>query len=107
MVPEARPRGARVESERFMMTVPAGVSRRTVLAASAAAAAAPLAMPGAAEASSPQTYHLTVLGTSDTHGNVYNWDYYRDAEYDDSAHNDVGMAKLAALVNRIRAEATG
>src|SRR5690242_3968101 len=55
----------------------------------------------------PRTFHLTVLGTSDTHGNVYNWDYYRDAEYDDSAHNDVGVAKLAALVNQIRAEATG
>ena len=48
-----------------------------------------------------------MLGTSDTHGNVYNWDYYRDAEYDDSAHNDVGVAKLAALVNQIRAERRG
>ncbi len=94
------------------MTHPAGVSRRTVIAASAAAAAAPLAVPGVAQAHPkgghvPETYHLTVLGTSDTHGNVYNWDYYRDAEYDDSAHNDVGVAKLAALVNQIRAQATG
>ena len=48
-----------------------------------------------------------MLGTSDTHGNVYNWDYYKDAEYDDSAHNDVGVAKLAALVNQIRAERRG
>jgi 2',3'-cyclic-nucleotide 2'-phosphodiesterase/3'-nucleotidase len=88
------------------MTPPAGVSRRTVLAASAAAVAAPLAMPGAA-AAAPESYHLTVLGTSDTHGNVYNWDYYKDAEYDDSAHNDVGVAKLAALINQLRAEATG
>ena len=45
-----------------------------------------------------------MLGTSDTHGNVYNWDYYKDAEYDDSAHNDVGVAKLAALINQIRDE---
>ncbi|BCJ45093.1 multifunctional 2',3'-cyclic-nucleotide 2'-phosphodiesterase/5'-nucleotidase/3'-nucleotidase [Actinoplanes ianthinogenes] len=98
------------------MTLPNGVSRRSVLAASAAAAAAPLAFPGAAEAhdkggpkppKSPETFHLTVLGTSDMHGNVYNWDYYKDAEYDDSAHNDVGVAKLAALVNKLRAEATG
>jgi 2',3'-cyclic-nucleotide 2'-phosphodiesterase / 3'-nucleotidase len=96
------------------MTPPAGVSRRTVIAASAAAAAAPLAIPSAAEATtggghspSPETFHLTVLGTSDTHGNVYNWDYYKNAEYDDSAHNDVGVAKLAALVNQLRAAATG
>ena len=80
-----------------------GVSRRTVLAASAAATAAPLISAEGA-AARPRTFKLTVLGTSDTHGNVYNWDYYRDAEYDDSAHNDVGVAKLAALVNQIRAE---
>ena len=97
------------------MDLPAGVSRRTVIAASAAAAAAPLVASSAAQAHgkgggpapAPQTYHLTVLGTSDTHGNIYNWDYYRDAEYDDSAHNDVGVAKLAALVHKLRAEATG
>ncbi|MEV1147207.1 5'-nucleotidase C-terminal domain-containing protein [Micromonospora sp. NPDC049799] len=38
---------------------------------------------------------------------MHNWDYYRDAEYDDSAHNDVGVAKLATLVNQIRAERAG
>ncbi len=53
------------------------------------------------------TYDLTVLGTSDIHGHVYNWDYYRDAEYADSAHNAVGVAKLATLVRRIRAERAG
>jgi 2',3'-cyclic-nucleotide 2'-phosphodiesterase / 3'-nucleotidase len=99
------------------MTLPTGVSRRTVIAASAATVAAPLVLSNAAEAHPTtgdhghghpsETFHLTVLGTSDTHGNVYNWDYYKDAEYDDSAHNDVGVAKLAALVNKLRAEATG
>ncbi|MEV6348522.1 5'-nucleotidase C-terminal domain-containing protein [Actinoplanes sp. NPDC051851] len=104
------------------MTLLNGVSRRSVLAASAAAAAvAPLALPGAAQAGSkhgdtkhhpapaptPETYSLTVLGTSDLHGNVYNWDYYKDAEYDDTAHNDVGVAKAAALINKLRSEATG
>jgi 2',3'-cyclic-nucleotide 2'-phosphodiesterase/3'-nucleotidase len=83
------------------------LSRRTVLAAGAASVAAPMVATGAAQAHPSPTYRLTVLGTSDTHGNVYNWDYYRDAEYDDSAHNDVGVAKLAALVNKLRAEATG
>jgi 2',3'-cyclic-nucleotide 2'-phosphodiesterase/3'-nucleotidase len=72
-------------------------------AVTAAATAAPLTLSGPATAAA-RTFTLSVLGTSDTHGNVYNWDYYSDAEYDDSAHNDVGVAKLAALINRIRAE---
>ncbi len=91
------------------MTTPSGPTRRTLLAAAAAAAAAPLVAGGPARASESKnkTYDLTLLGTSDTHGNVYNWDYYRDAEYDDSAHNDVGLAKVATLVNAIRAERYG
>ncbi|BAL86510.1 putative 2',3'-cyclic-nucleotide 2'-phosphodiesterase [Actinoplanes missouriensis 431] len=94
------------------MTLLSGVSRRSVLAASAATVAAPLVFSEAAQAgghkpSAPKSYRLTVLGTSDTHGNVYNWDYYKDAEYDDSAHNDIGVAKLAALVTKLRKEATG
>ncbi|MBM0258748.1 bifunctional UDP-sugar hydrolase/5'-nucleotidase [Micromonospora sp. 4G55] len=92
------------------MTSSSGASRRQVLAVAAAAATAPLiagAPARAAEATGPKIWDLTVLGTSDTHGNVYNWDYYKDAEYDDSKHNDVGVAKLATLVNQIRAERTG
>ena len=93
------------------MTSRSGPSRRQLLTAAAAATvAAPLVTAAPAQAArpaKPKTYDLTILGTSDTHGNVYNWDYYRDAEYDDSAHNDVGVAKLAALVNRIRAERRG
>jgi 2',3'-cyclic-nucleotide 2'-phosphodiesterase/3'-nucleotidase len=96
------------------MTNHSGTSRRRVLAVAAAAAAAPFVANAPASASapeqrpgSPKTWDLTLLGTSDTHGNVYNWDYYKDAEYDDSAHNDVGLAKVATLVNQIRAERRG
>ncbi|MER7420474.1 5'-nucleotidase C-terminal domain-containing protein [Micromonospora peucetia] len=92
------------------MTSPSGPSRRTMLAAAAAAASVPLIAATPAQAAGParsRTWDLTVLGTSDTHGNVYNWDYYSDAEYDDSRHNDVGVAKLAALVKQIRAERRG
>ncbi|MET8834065.1 5'-nucleotidase C-terminal domain-containing protein [Micromonospora sp. NPDC004540] len=91
------------------MTSSSGASRRQVLAVAAAAATAPLIAGAPAEATpkAPKTWDLTVLGTSDTHGNVYNWDYYRDAEFDDSKHNDVGVAKLATLVNQIRAERKG
>ncbi|MGC4808281.1 bifunctional metallophosphatase/5'-nucleotidase [Micromonospora sp. DT233] len=87
-----------------------GASRRQVLAVAAAAATAPLVAGAPAQAAGSKgrkTWDLTILGTSDTHGNVYNWDYYSDAEYDDSKHNDVGVAKLATLVNQIRAERRG
>jgi 2',3'-cyclic-nucleotide 2'-phosphodiesterase/3'-nucleotidase len=50
------------------------------------------------------TFRLTVLGTTDTHGNILNWDYFKDAEYDDAQHNDVGLAKISTLVNAMRAE---
>ncbi|MFI6785653.1 bifunctional metallophosphatase/5'-nucleotidase [Micromonospora sp. NPDC050276] len=92
------------------MTSPSGPSRRQVLVAAAAAATTPLiaAAPAqAAGAARSRTWDLTLLGTSDTHGNVYNWDYYRDAEYDDSKQNDIGVAKLATLINQIRRERRG
>ncbi|MFI6238228.1 bifunctional metallophosphatase/5'-nucleotidase [Micromonospora sp. NPDC050784] len=92
------------------MTSSSGPSRRQVLVAAAAAATTPLiaAAPAqAAGAARPRTWDLTLLGTSDTHGNVYNWDYYRDAEYDDSKQNDIGVAKLATLINQIRRERRG
>ncbi|QES41045.1 bifunctional metallophosphatase/5'-nucleotidase [Streptomyces venezuelae] len=49
-------------------------------------------------------YSFTVLGTTDLHGNVFNWDYFTDKEFDDKDHNDVGLAKISTLVNRIRKE---
>ena len=47
---------------------------------------------------------LTVLGTTDLHGNVYNWNYYKNAEYDDKTHNDIGIAKAATLIKAMRAQ---
>lgn len=44
------------------------------------------------------------MGTTDLHGHVFNWDYFTDKEYDDAAHNDVGLAKISTLVEEIRAE---
>ncbi|MFE2756869.1 bifunctional metallophosphatase/5'-nucleotidase [Actinosynnema sp. NPDC059335] len=49
-------------------------------------------------------FTLTVLGTTDLHGNVFNWDYYADREYDDPAHDDIGLAKLSTLVKAVRQE---
>ncbi|GAA2168982.1 bifunctional metallophosphatase/5'-nucleotidase [Pedococcus bigeumensis] len=52
----------------------------------------------------PTSFRLTVLGTTDTHGSALNWDYFKDVEYDDSAHNDIGLAKVATLVSAVRHE---
>ncbi|MFC6714683.1 bifunctional metallophosphatase/5'-nucleotidase [Branchiibius cervicis] len=51
-----------------------------------------------------KSFKLTVLGTTDLHGHVYNWDYFKNAEYDDKAHNDIGAAKAATLIKAVRAE---
>ncbi|WLQ67130.1 bifunctional metallophosphatase/5'-nucleotidase [Streptomyces glycanivorans] len=50
----------------------------------------------------PKRYSFTVMGTTDLHGNVFNWDYFTDKEFDDKANNDVGLAKISTLVNQIR-----
>lgn len=72
----------------------------------AGAASAPAAR--AAEASgvkkSPKRYSLTVMGTTDLHGHVFNWDYFKDAEYTDKAGNAQGLARISTLVNEIRKE---
>ncbi|GAA1365194.1 5'-nucleotidase C-terminal domain-containing protein [Streptomyces beijiangensis] len=52
----------------------------------------------------PKRYSFTVMGTTDLHGNVFNWDYFTDKEFDDKAHNDVGLAKISTLVDQIRKE---
>ncbi|MEU4467855.1 5'-nucleotidase C-terminal domain-containing protein [Streptomyces sp. NPDC024017] len=71
------------------------------------ALAGAVSAPGAQAAEAKQgakRYAFTVLGTTDLHGNVFNWDYFTDKEFDDKDHNDVGLAKVSTLVNRVRAE---
>ncbi|HEX8768214.1 MAG TPA: hypothetical protein VF714_07585, partial [Jatrophihabitans sp.] len=84
------------------------MTRRQLLASAAVGtvgaaffSAAPAAAMGVGKNGS---FRLTVLGTTDTHGNVLNWDYFKDAEYDDSQHNDIGLAKISTLVSAMRAE---
>ena len=86
--------------------------RRGVLTGAAALAAAGLAAPayadddlddlGDARRGRKHKLRVTVLGTTDLHGNVFNWDYYKNKEYDDAAHNDIGVAKVATLVKAMR-----
>ncbi|AWE49734.1 bifunctional metallophosphatase/5'-nucleotidase [Streptomyces nigra] len=49
-------------------------------------------------------YALTVMGTTDLHGNVFNWDYFKDAEYTDAAGNAKGLSRVSTLVNQVRKE---
>src|SRR5690349_3286581 len=69
-------------------------------------AATPAAAAGEVDSNkkAPLKQSFTVMGTTDLHGHVLNWDYFTDAEYDDKAHNDVGLAKISTLVKQVRAE---
>ncbi|MEV6169921.1 5'-nucleotidase C-terminal domain-containing protein [Streptomyces sp. NPDC051954] len=72
----------------------------------AGAAAAPAAE--AAEAKKgpkpAKRYSFTVMGTTDLHGHVFNWDYFKDAEYTDAQGNAQGLARISTLVNQVREE---
>ncbi|MGW0734636.1 5'-nucleotidase C-terminal domain-containing protein [Streptomyces sp. NPDC002851] len=59
---------------------------------------------GASGSSAGKRYAFSVLGTTDLHGHVFNWDYFTDAEFDDKDHNDVGLAKISTLVSELREE---
>ena len=84
------------------LAVVGGAGATAAFLGSGTAAAAPESGPRKGGGST--AYRLTVMGTTDSHGNVLNWDYFKDAEYDDSAHNDIGLAKAATLVAAVRAE---
>ncbi|MFF3497506.1 bifunctional metallophosphatase/5'-nucleotidase [Streptomyces sp. NPDC003247] len=94
------------------------LNRRTFLQKSAATGAG-VAVAGAAAAPAAQAaesggqgrsgksakrYSLTVMGTTDLHGHVFNWDYFKDAEYTDAQGNAQGLARVSTLVNQIREE---
>ncbi|MEV5352998.1 5'-nucleotidase C-terminal domain-containing protein [Streptomyces sp. NPDC052693] len=74
------------------------------LAGAVAAPGAEAAEAGEGARGRAKRYAFTVMGTTDLHGNVFNWDYFTDAEFDDKAHNDIGLAKVSTLVNQVRAE---
>ncbi|OUC96118.1 bifunctional metallophosphatase/5'-nucleotidase [Streptosporangium minutum] len=74
------------------------------LAVVGVATLAALAAPAVAHASPDTSVTVTVMGTSDLHGNTLNWDYFKNTKFTDSKGNDVGLAKVSTLVNKIRAE---
>ncbi|MER5939701.1 5'-nucleotidase C-terminal domain-containing protein [Streptomyces sp. NPDC001928] len=78
-----------------------------VALAGAAAPVAEAAEPAAATTATKKCekrYSLTVMGTTDLHGHVFNWDYFKNAEYTDAKGNAQGLARVSTLVNEIRAE---
>ena len=87
------------------------ISRRTILTSVAAAGVLTAAGMTPAEASKRRPPHrpgtpvqLTIMGTTDLHGCVFNWDYFKNTEYTDSANNDIGLAKVATLVEAVRVQ---
>ncbi|MFJ9388875.1 bifunctional metallophosphatase/5'-nucleotidase [Nocardioides sp. NPDC101246] len=91
-------------------------TRRSVLSGAAVTGAAALSAAGYAApahgvngAGKPgaDTVRLTVLGTTDLHGNVFNWDYYKNAEFSNSAGNEIGVAKVKTLIDAVREERRG
>ncbi|WP_417554721.1 bifunctional metallophosphatase/5'-nucleotidase [Microbacterium sp.] len=88
-----------------------GLSRRGFLtgvtAASALAAAGWVAQPQAASAAQGgvgKSVTITIMGTSDIHSHAVNWDYYKDAAFDDGKGNAVGLARVSSVVKQIRAD---
>ena len=55
---------------------------------------------------------LTVLGTTDLHGNVYNWDYFKNATFDNHSASKpvsdaIGLARATTLIRAMRKERRG
>ena len=48
-----------------------------------------------------------MLGTTDLHGNVFNWDYFKNAEFTNAAADDIGVAKVATLIEALKGKHRG
>lgn len=56
-----------------------------------------------ATAADPADLSLTVLGTTDVHGRLYNWDYFTDAPYPQGSTKEAGLSRVATIVDDVRA----
>ncbi|AWW40104.1 nucleotidase [Streptomyces sp. AS58] len=74
------------------------------VAVAGAAAPAAQAVGGSRRPRPAKRYALTVMGTTDLHGRVFNWDYFKDAEYSDAQGNAQGLARISTLVDQVRRE---
>jgi 2',3'-cyclic-nucleotide 2'-phosphodiesterase / 3'-nucleotidase len=86
--------------EASAMTIdPSSITRRGVIAGGTALAAA-AATPAFAQQAGANIIKLRILETTDIHVHVHSYDYYRD-QPDDT----LGLARVAALVDKARGEA--
>ncbi|MFC8674214.1 bifunctional metallophosphatase/5'-nucleotidase [Streptomyces griseorubiginosus] len=86
------------------------VKKSAVTGAAVAAAGTVAAAPAEAAERGPakppkknRTWTFSILGTTDLHSHVFDWDYYKDAAYSDSKGNSVGVARVATLIKQQRA----
>jgi 2',3'-cyclic-nucleotide 2'-phosphodiesterase / 3'-nucleotidase len=76
----------------------------TVSAVGTATAGPATAAPGGPGRATPHELELTLLATTDLHGRVQDWDYFRDAPYRESSGDATGLARVASVVESVRAE---
>jgi 2',3'-cyclic-nucleotide 2'-phosphodiesterase/3'-nucleotidase len=74
------------------------------VAVAGAVGAAPAQAADRKPGKAPKTWSFSILGTTDLHSHVFNWDYYANAAYKDSKGNTYGIARIATLVKNLRAE---
>ncbi|WP_028269589.1 bifunctional metallophosphatase/5'-nucleotidase [Arthrobacter sp. UNC362MFTsu5.1] len=88
-------------SRRAMLTAAlvGGTAAATTFAGAPAAQARPALRP-----EDKKQFTLTVLGTTDLHNNVFNWDYFKNTSYADAAGNKIGNAQASTLIKAMRAE---
>ncbi|MET9445200.1 5'-nucleotidase C-terminal domain-containing protein [Streptomyces sp. NPDC006610] len=82
----------------------AATGAAAAIAGTVAASAAEAAETADRRPKPAKRYSFTVMGTTDLHGNVFNWDYFKDAEYSDAKGNAKGLARIATLVKQVREE---
>jgi 2',3'-cyclic-nucleotide 2'-phosphodiesterase / 3'-nucleotidase len=60
--------------------------------------------PAAAAPREPEPFEITMLATTDLHGRVNDWDYFKNAPYTESRGHATGLARVGSAVDSVRAE---
>ncbi|MGW3143980.1 MULTISPECIES: bifunctional metallophosphatase/5'-nucleotidase [Streptomyces] len=93
-------------NRRQFMHTSAATGAAVAAAGTVGLAAAPARAADQQSEKGPRTWSFSILGTTDLHSHVFDWDYYKDAAYSDSKGNSVGVARVATLIKQQR-EAKG
>ncbi|PYG01125.1 2',3'-cyclic-nucleotide 2'-phosphodiesterase / 3'-nucleotidase [Georgenia satyanarayanai] len=79
---------------RTRRAVPAATTAALLLAAAAA--------PAAGQPVEPDGLELTLLATTDVHGHVYDWDYFRNQPFPED--DSLGLTRVSTVVDDVREE---